>query len=86
MYLDLNKNQPTKGYNVNKSELIDAVAESADLSKADSGRAIDAVIDAITNSLKKEESVVLVGFGTFQTKKTGQHERDVTLKQVQRFK
>jgi len=71
MYLDLNKNQPTKGYNVNKSELIDAVAESADLSKADSGRAIDAVIDAITNSLKKEESVVLVGFGTFQTKKQG---------------
>tara|TARA_A200000159_G_scaffold135563_1_gene134698 strand:- start:21 stop:341 length:321 start_codon:yes stop_codon:yes gene_type:complete len=68
MYLDLNKNQPSKGYNVNKSELIDAVAESADLSKADSGRAIDAVIDAITNSLKKEESVVLVGFGTFQTK------------------
>ena len=53
---------------MNKSELIDAVAESADLSKADSGRAIDAVVDAITKSLKKEGSVVLVGFGTFQTK------------------
>ena len=50
-----------KGDNVNKSELIDAVAASADLPKAAAGRAIDAMIDAITDSLKKEDPVVLVG-------------------------
>ena len=53
---------------MNKSELVDAVATSADLPKAAAGRAIDAMIDAITDSLKKEEPVVLVGFGTFATK------------------
>ena len=53
---------------MNKSELIDAVAASADLPKAAAGRAIDAMIAAITNSLKKEDPVVLVGFGTFATK------------------
>ena len=53
---------------MNKSELIDAVATSADLPKAAAGRAIDAMIETITNSLKKSEPVVLVGFGTFQTK------------------
>jgi len=52
---------------VNKSELVDAVAASADLPKAAAGRAIDAMIDAITDSLTKEEPVVLVGFGTFAT-------------------
>jgi DNA-binding protein HU-beta len=53
---------------VNKSELIDAVAESADLSKADAARAIDAVVDAITDSLKAGDAVTLVGFGTFTAK------------------
>lgn len=53
---------------MNKSELIDVVAESADLPKAAAGRAIDAMIDAITDSLKKEDPVVLVGFGSFATK------------------
>jgi DNA-binding protein HU-beta len=53
---------------VNKSELIDAVAESADLSKADAARAIEAVVDTITNSLKGGDSVTLVGFGTFAAK------------------
>ena len=53
---------------MNKSELIDAVAASADLPKAAAGRAIDAMIDAITDSLKKDDPVVLVGFGTFVTK------------------
>ena len=58
----------SKGDIVNKSELIDVVAESADLPKAAAGRAIDAMIDAITESLKKEDPVVLVGFGSFATK------------------
>ncbi len=53
---------------MNKSELIDAVAENADMSKAAAGRAIDAMIDTITDSLKKSDPVVLVGFGTFGTK------------------
>ena len=53
---------------MNKSELIDAVASSADLPKASAGRAIDAMIDAITGSLQKDDPVVLVGFGTFATK------------------
>lgn len=53
---------------MNKSELIDAIAESADLSKASAGRALDAVVDAITNALKSDDSVSLVGFGTFSVK------------------
>jgi len=50
---------------VNKSEMIDMVAEAADISKAAAGRAVDAVFDGITGSMKKGDSVTLVGFGTF---------------------
>ena len=50
---------------MNKTELIDSIAESADLSKAAAGRALDAALDAITNSLKQADPVALVGFGTF---------------------
>ena len=50
---------------MNKSELIDQIAESADISKASASRALDAVVDSITGSLKDGESVSLVGFGTF---------------------
>ena len=50
---------------MNKTELIDAVAGSADLSKADAGRAVDAVIDTITGALKSGDPVTLIGFGTF---------------------
>lgn len=50
---------------MNKSELIDQVANTADLSKASAGRAVDAALDAITGSLKQSEPVSLVGFGTF---------------------
>ena len=50
---------------MNKTELIDAVAGAADLSKADATRAVDAVVDAITNALKSGDQVTLVGFGTF---------------------
>ncbi|GAB3381018.1 HU family DNA-binding protein [Spongiibacter taiwanensis] len=53
---------------MNKSELIDAIAESADLSKASAGRALDAAVEAITNALKNDDSVSLVGFGTFSVK------------------
>jgi DNA-binding protein HU-beta len=53
---------------MNKSELIDAVANKADLSKADAGRALDAVIEVIGRALKKRDKVAVVGFGTFQVR------------------
>jgi len=53
---------------VNKSELIDAVAASADIPKAQAGRALDAVLESVTGALAKGEQVVLVGFGTFSVK------------------
>ena len=53
---------------MNKSELIDAIAAAADLPKASAGRALDAVVDGITDSLKKGDPVALVGFGTFAVK------------------
>ena len=57
--------QTTEGGIVNKSELIDQIAKSADLSKAAAGRALDATIAAVKTSLKKGGMVTLVGFGTF---------------------
>jgi len=50
---------------VNKNDLIAAVSDSAGLSKADAGKAVDAVFDSITGSLKTGTEVRLVGFGTF---------------------
>jgi DNA-binding protein HU-beta len=53
---------------MNKAELVDAVAGAANLSKADAGRAVDAVVDAVTKALKKGQQVSVVGFGTFSVK------------------
>lgn len=53
---------------MNKAELIDAVADAANLSKADAGRAVDAMVDTITTALKKGQQVSVVGFGTFTVK------------------
>ncbi len=50
---------------MNKTELIDHIAKSADISKAAAARSLDAVIDAITETLKNDGNVTLVGFGTF---------------------
>lgn len=50
---------------MNKSELIDQIADAADVSKASAGRALDAVLEAITKAMKKGDMVTLVGFGTF---------------------
>ena len=50
---------------MNKSELIDLVAEKADISKSTAGDALDAVLGGITNALKSADSVTFVGFGTF---------------------
>lgn len=53
---------------MNKSELIDAIAASAEIPKASAGRALDAVIASITGALKEGDSVALIGFGTFDVK------------------
>ena len=50
---------------MNKNDLVAAVADGADLSKADAAKAVDAVFDSITGSLKGGGDVRLVGFGTF---------------------
>jgi DNA-binding protein HU-beta len=53
---------------VNKSQLVDTIAASADISKAGAGRALDALTDAITEALKNGDQVALVGFGTFSVR------------------
>lgn len=50
---------------MNRNELIDQIASSADISKAAAGRAVDATIAAVKAALKQGEEVSLVGFGTF---------------------
>ena len=53
---------------MNKSELIDAMADASELTKADAGRALDAFMSSVTDALKAGDSVALVGFGTFAVK------------------
>ncbi|MEP3233039.1 MAG: HU family DNA-binding protein [Hyphomicrobiales bacterium] len=52
-------------FTMNKNELIAAVAEKTDLSKAAAGEAVDATFDAITSSLKGGDEVKILGFGNF---------------------
>jgi len=54
---------------MSKSEIIDAVAKGAGISKAAAGKAVDAFIDGVTKALKKGSKVTLVGFGTFLVSK-----------------
>lgn len=53
---------------MNKTELVDAIANGAGLTKADAGKALDATVAAITDALKGGDQVSLVGFGTFAVK------------------
>lgn len=53
---------------MNKSELIDAIADASDLSKADAARSLSGFIDSVTGALKKGDTVSLIGFGTFSVK------------------
>lgn len=53
---------------MNKSELINSVAEESGLSKKDAGKAVDAVFDTILNALKEGDRVQLIGFGTFEVR------------------
>jgi DNA-binding protein HU-beta len=54
---------------VNKSELVEHIAKQADISKAAAARALDALIGGVKSTLKKNNSVSLVGFGTFSVTK-----------------
>ncbi|MCB2184529.1 MAG: HU family DNA-binding protein [Desulfobulbaceae bacterium] len=54
---------------MNKSELVTAIAESADITKATAEKALQGFLEAVTGSLKKGDSVTMVGFGTFSTTK-----------------
>ena len=53
---------------MNKAELVDSVASAANLSKADAGRAVDAVLSSVNSSLRNGQQVSIVGFGTFSVK------------------
>ena len=59
---------------MNKAELIEAIADSADLTKAEAGRALDGLIDSITDALKRGETVSLVGFGSFLVKERAERQ------------
>lgn len=54
---------------MNKAELIEHIANHAELNKAQAGRALDALVDAVRRTLKKGDSVSLIGFGTFAVTK-----------------
>ena len=53
---------------MNKSDLINAIAEQTQLSKTDAGRSLEALINTIETTLKAGDAITLVGFGTFQVK------------------
>ena len=53
---------------MNKADLIDSVADATDMSKAEAGRALDAVLNGIAGALSQGDSVALVGFGTFNVR------------------
>ena len=55
-------------FGMNKAELVNAVASAANLSKADAGRAVDAVVGSVTSALQRGEQVSIIGFGTFSVK------------------
>lgn len=57
-----------------KAELVEFIAEKADLTKADATKALDAMMEGVTKGLKKEGKVTLVGFGVFTAKKRAARE------------
>ncbi len=80
---------------MNKTELVAAIAKSAEITKADASRALQALLDSITTSLAEGESIALTGFGTFSVTKraarTGRNPRTgaelkIAAKTVAKFK
>mgnify|MGYP002063509864 CR=1 FL=1 len=53
---------------MNKTELVNSVAEAADLSKKDASKAVDAIFDTIQDTLAKGEKIQLIGFGNFEVR------------------
>lgn len=64
---------------MNKTELVEAVAKSADISKAAANKAVDAVVESVTSALQEGDKVTLIGFGTFEVRqraaRTGRNPR-----------
>jgi len=80
---------------VNKGDLIDAIAKDADISKAQAEKALESFVNNVTNALKNDKKVSLVGFGTFSASKraarTGRNpqtgaEIQISAKTVAKFK
>jgi len=80
---------------MNKTQLVKAVAEKAELTKKDAGKAVEAVLEAITETLVAGEKVQVIGFGTFETReraaRTGRNpqtgeELQIEAKRVAAFK
>lgn len=59
---------------MNKTELINAIAAEAEISKKDAGKALEAFVDVVTKSLKKDDKVQLIGFGTFEVRERAARE------------
>ncbi len=59
---------------MNKTELINAIAAEAEISKKDAGKALDAFVEVVTKSLQQEEKVQLIGFGTFEVRERAARE------------
>lgn len=53
---------------MNKTELVDAIAKQANLTKADAAKALEAFLDVVSETLQKKDKVTLIGFGTFETR------------------
>ena len=53
---------------MNKTELVDAIAAAADITKVQACKALEAVLESVTETLKKGDKVTLIGFGTFETR------------------
>ncbi len=62
------KNKRTRCLNMNKTELINAVATQTELTKKDAAKAVDALFETISTTLAKEEKIQLIGFGTFEVR------------------
>jgi DNA-binding protein HU-beta len=75
---------------MNKTELIDQIAEAAEISKAAAGRALDATVAAVKASLKNGDTVSLIGFGTFyvgeRAARTGRNPRTGTTLKIKAAK
>jgi DNA-binding protein HU-beta len=64
----------TQGHTVNKAELVDLIADKADISKASAARALEAALAGITDALRAGDQVSLVGFGTFAVKQRAERQ------------